>query len=113
MFDDLVVHLRLVIATLAILNCMCMVSSQDELGQGLAKDCQYKSNQSQIHFSNFLEFVHNVCCFLDYICGGNCINGDSTCECGGTLFGESDNLYCCIPMNETCKSKGIRLNNPD
>ena len=53
---------------------------------------------------------------IDFICGDKCYYGTSTnCTCGGNSFGWQDNLYCCIPRNETCKGQGMlcKLSNID
>ena len=104
MFDNL--YMKLVITTLGILNSMCKATSENKLEHGLATDCNYKSNFRFI-FSKVLEFVDKVFCFLDDICGDKCIHGDSICECGGSTFNRYETMYCCIPMNETCKIQGI------
>ena len=40
--DKMVPYVRLVFTTLAILDCITIVSPQDELEHGLATDCFYK-----------------------------------------------------------------------
>ena len=43
MLDNLVVCIKLVITTLAILNSIGIVSLQNDLEYGLATDCDYRS----------------------------------------------------------------------
>ena len=45
MLDNLVVCIKLVITTLAILNSIGIVSTNDELEHGLPTNCQQKSNK--------------------------------------------------------------------
>ena len=96
--------LKSVITTLAILNSIGIVSSQDELEHGLATDCEYKGMKAYSFFQKFSKFVDKVCCFLVQICGDKCINYHSKCECGDNTF--MDFKYCCIQKNETCKTAG-------
>ena len=48
---------------------------------------------------------------LGHICGDQCFDFDHEykCECGGTTFisTEDFHLYCCIPLNDTCKTLGM------
>ena len=103
--DKMVPNVALVFTTLAILNFTGSISCQAELDHGLATNCWYKSMKTQSLFQKSSKFIDKVCCYLDNICGDECSPG--TCECGDTTFGFSDNLYCCIPMKETCKIKGM------
>ena len=98
----------LVFTTLAILTSIGIVSSQNELEHGLSTDCRGKSMKTQSLFQK-VSFVDKVYCFLAKICGDKCIptNSDWTCECGDTTFDSDDWLYCCIPINETCKAQGM------
>ena len=45
-FEDMVPYVKYVFTTLAILNSIGIVSSQDELEHGLATDCRYKSRNT-------------------------------------------------------------------
>ena len=107
-FDNIVQHVLLGFTTLTILNCIGIVSSQDELEHGLATDCQYKCMKRQLLFQKFSKFVDKVCCFLDEICGDKCIDYRLNCECGDTTIDNS--MYCCILRNETCKKQGKLYN---
>ena len=107
MLDKIVQHVSFVFTTLAILNFIGIVSSQDELEHGLATDCEYKGMKAYSFFQKFSKFVDKVCCFLDAICGDKCISGISKCVCGGTTFKHYDFKYCCIQMKETCKIHGM------
>ena len=45
---------------------------------------------------------------LGRICGDKClVDHNSTCNCGNTTFIDYDSKYCCIPINETCKTQGM------
>ena len=47
---------------------------------------------------------------LDSVCGDKCLGfRRKKCECGDTMFDQDNYLYCCIPMNETCKVQGMFL----
>lgn len=62
MFDNLVVFMKLVFTTLAIFNCMDMVSTQDELihDLDLATSCDYKSITTQLLFQKLFKFVDHL-----------------------------------------------------
>ena len=107
MLGNIVQHVLLVFTTLAILNSIGIVLSQDELEHGLATDCYYKGMKTYSLFQKFSKFVDKVCCFLDYICGDKCFEDPHKCKCGDTTFTIYDDLYCCIQMNETCKIQGM------
>ena len=110
--DTKVQHGLLVFTTLAILNSIGIVSSQNELEHGLATDCNSKSMKIESFFQKF-SFIDKVCCFLAKICGDKCFDGTNDypygkCECGDTTFEyEHVHKYCCIPINETCKVQGM------
>ena len=57
----------------------------------------------------FFNLLTKVYCFLDRICGDKCIRNDKNCECGD-IFDRDAFKYCCIQMNETCKTQGIYSN---
>ena len=105
----MVPNVVLVFTTLAIFSSIGIVSSHDELGHGLATDCDFKSMKRQLLFQKFSKFVDKVCCFLDYICGDKCFEDPHKCKCGDTTFTIYDDLYCCIQMNETCKIQGMYI----
>ena len=52
-FTKLVLNVTLVFTTLAILNSIGIVSSQDELEHGLATDCKYKGLKTGHSFKSF------------------------------------------------------------
>ena len=64
-----------------------------------------------IFFQKFSKFVDKVCCFLDSICGDKCLSyqDGEKCECGNYTFGAFSNKYCCIQINETCKTQGSKV----
>ena len=105
----MVERMKLIVAILAILNFLVTVSSQKELEHHLATNCLYKSMNTKSRFQNFSRFVDKVCCFLGYICGDKCFDFDSVCDCGGATLDYLDDLYCCIPRNETCMVQGTSL----
>ena len=110
MLENIVQHVLLVFTTLAILNSIGIVSSQNELEHGLATDCDNKGMKTQSFFQKFSKFVDKVCYFLEYVCGDKCLNGDyGYCQCGDTTVYDYDK-YCCIQMNETCKVQGMLCN---
>ena len=107
MLDNLVVCIKLVITTLAILNSIGIVSLQNDLEYGLATDCDYRSMKKLSLIQKISKFFDKVCCFLDLICGDKCIDRHSKCECGDITIHYGDYKYCCIQMNETCEAKGM------
>ena len=50
MLDTMVVYLNFVFTILAILNSIGIVSSQDDIRQGLATDCKWKSIKTYLLF---------------------------------------------------------------
>ena len=105
MLDKMFPNAVLVFMTLAILNSMGIVSSQDELEHGLATDCDSKCMKTSLLFQKFSKFVDKFHNFLDYICGDKCF--DYTCKCGDTTFDSADDKYCCNQRNETCEAQGL------
>ena len=108
MLGNIVQHVLLVFTTLAILNSIGIVLSQDELEHGLATDCYYKGMKTYSLFQKFSKFVDKVCCFSDYICGDKCFEYPQKCECGDTIFEFDDGKYCCNQGNVTCKIDGMQ-----
>ena len=109
MLDKLVPNVILVFTTLAIMNSIGIVSSQDELRHGIATDCRFKCIKTCIVIIwNVFQMLDKACCFLGYICGDKCMKSIfSKCECGDTTFNGNGDEYCCIQRNETCKIHGM------
>ena len=106
--DKMVLNVLLSFTTLAILNFIGIGSSQHKLEQGLVIDCNRKSMKTQSPLQKFSKFDDKLCCFLDQICGDKCLSKiDWTCNCGDATFKFPDYKYCCIPINETCKTQGM------
>ena len=55
-FDSLALYVKLVLTTLAILNCTSIVSSQNELDYGLTTDCGGKSMKTFMFTHSFKTF---------------------------------------------------------
>ena len=107
-FHNLVVEMKLVIASLVVLNSLGIVSPQNELEHSLATECYNKGMTKNSNIENIINLIDKAHCFLGYICGDKCLRHyDSICECGGTTFDSNNDyaLYCCIGKNETCTAK--------
>ena len=97
---------RLIFTILAIFNYLGIVSSQDAIEHGLAIDCDVKCMKTV--FQTFLKSMTRFVGFLGDICGDKCLNHPLKCACGDDMFDYSDELYCCIPRNETCEIQGMK-----
>ena len=105
MLDKMVPNVISVFTTLAFLNSIGIVLSQDEREHGLATNCDNKGMKTP--FQKFSKFVDKVRCISENICGDKCYRSDKKCYCGDTTVKISDYKYCCIQMNETCKVQGM------